>query len=332
MRAMVLEQTAPIETSPLRSMQVDDPWPQDGEIRLRVTHSAVCRTDLEIVEGQRAKKKLPLIPGHQMVGIVDKLGKNTRRFKVGDRVGCPWLRSTCGTCQYCAAGAENLCDGIRFNGYHQDGGYADFCLVPENFAHELPVELESKIIAPLLCAGSIGDRTLKKSGLVKGMTLGIFGFGGAAHLTMQFARARGARVFVISRGAGHRAFAEKMGADWVGDSPYSLPRKLDTAILFASSGEMIPSILSSLKKGGSLGVVGLDIQAVPALNFEKELSYEKTLYTVTACTRRDTVECLSEAVTAGVKPQIALYPLAEANQALLDLKAERVNGCAVLEM
>lgn len=330
MRAMVLERNGAIETNPLKSQEVSDPWPQDHEIRIRVQACAICRTDLHVIEGELAKKKLPLIPGHQVVGTVEKVGRTAKRFKVGQRVGVAWLRSVCGTCQYCLIGSENLCESSKYNGYHADGGYADFICVPDDFAYEIPAGLDTKEAAPLLCAGIVGYRALKRAQLPKGGTLGIFGFGSSAHIVTQLAKHQKARVYVVTRGESHRALAQKLGADWVGTTAYDLPRKLDSAILFAPAGELVPQALISLRRGGTLALAGIYLSSIPALDYEKHLFYEKNIHSVTSSTRRDGVEFLREAAAIGIKPQITMYPLAEANRALQDLKADRINGSGVL--
>lgn len=330
MQAMRLEELGPIEGSPLRLTHLPDPWPEPNEVRIRVSYCAICRTDLHVIEGDLPKKGLPLVPGHQAVGVIDMVGRDCRKFSVGQRVGVAWLRYVCGTCLYCQSGQENLCDVAKFTGYHADGGFAEYCVAPENFVYAIPEIFSGPEAAPLLCAGIIGYRALKRAELIKGGTLGLFGFGSSAHVVLQLARARGCRVYVVTRGEKHRELAKKLGADWVGESPFDLPRKLDSAILFAPAGDLVPPILASLRKGGTLALAGIYLTDIPVLQYERHLFYEKTIRSVTSNTRQDGLELLAEAAAIPIKPEVTLYPFAEANRALQDLKADRIKGSAVL--
>jgi propanol-preferring alcohol dehydrogenase len=330
MRAMVLTETAPIASAPLRLEEVPTPEPAAGEVRLRVSCCAVCRTDLHVIEGDLPRRKRPVVPGHQVVGVVDALGTGCRRLRVGQRVGVAWLRHTCGVCAFCASGRENLCVDPSFTGYHADGGFAEYAVVPEEFAYEIPEGFSDVEAAPLLCAGIIGYRALVRSDLLPGGTLGLFGFGSSAHVVLQIARGRGSRVYVVTRGEGHRALARRMGADWVGETTEGLPEPLDSAILFAPVGTLVPPALAALRAGGTLALAGIYMTDVPPLNYEAHLFHEKNLRSVTANTRADGRALLAEAARLGVRPHATVYPLADANRALQDLKADRIEGTGVL--
>lgn len=330
MRAMLLERSAPIATSPLRCVELPTPAPGPRELRIRVRCCAICRTDLHVIEGELPRQKLPIIPGHQIVGDVDALGAECRRFAPGERVGVAWLRHTCGTCSACAAGSENLCEAQRFTGYHADGGYAEHALVPEDFAYAIPQTFDDVSAAPLLCAGIIGYRALRRSEIRAGGTLLLIGFGSSAHVVLQIARHRGCRVLVATRGEGHRELARRMGAEWVGESVADAPEKADAAILFAPAGELVPPAMAALRKGGTLALAGIYMTPVPALDYERHLFYERNLRSVTANTRADGRELLAEAQAANVRPHTKTYSLEEANRALQDLQADRIDGTGVL--
>ncbi|MBX6312207.1 MAG: zinc-dependent alcohol dehydrogenase family protein [Isosphaeraceae bacterium] len=332
MRAMVLHEIAPIETSPLRFEVRPDPEPGPGEVRLRVECCAICRTDLHVIEGDLPRDRLPVIPGHQVVGVIDAVGADCRRLRIRQRVGVAWLRQTCGACEFCRSGRENLCASARFTGYHADGGFAERAVVREDFAYEIPEAFPSVEAAPLLCAGIIGYRALKRACLPPGGTLGLFGFGSSAHVVLPIARHRGSRVFVVTRGEGHRELARHLGADWVGASIEGMPEPLDSAILFAPAGELVPVALSALKKGGTLALAGIYLTPIPPLDYETHLFYERNLHSVTANTREDGRELLAEAAAIPLRPHTTTYPLAEANRALQDLKADRIRGTGVLIM
>jgi propanol-preferring alcohol dehydrogenase len=332
MRAMALHGIAPIESSPLRLVEWPDPEPGPGEVRLRVTCCAICRTDLHVIEGELPRQKLPIIPGHQVVGVVDQRGPGCQRLRIGQRVGIAWLRRTCGICEFCRSGKENLCEASRFTGYHEDGGYAESALVPEAFAYEIPEAFDPIEATPLLCAGIIGYHALKRANLPPGGTLGLVGFGSSAHILLQIAQHRGSRVLVATRGEGHRELARRMGADWVGEAPAEFPEKLDSAIIFAPAGELVPPTLAALKKGGTLALAGIYMTTIPPLDYEKHLFYERDIHSVTANTRADGWELLAEAAQIPIRPHTTTYPLIDANRALQDLKADRINGTGVLIM
>jgi len=330
MQAMVLENIAPIDASPLRLMEVPAPRPAPDEALVRVRCCAICRTDLHVIEGDLPRHRLPIIPGHQVVGVVDALGDGCRLLRVGQRVGVAWLRHTCGTCEFCRAGRENLCAASRYTGYHADGGYAEYAVVPEAFAYEIPDAFEDAQAAPLLCAGIIGYRALARSNLPPGGSLALFGFGSSAHVVMQIALHRGCRVFVVTRGEGHRVLARRMGADWVGESADGMPEPVDSSIIFAPAGELVPAALGRLKKGGTLALAGIHMSRIPEMDYETCLFYERDIRSVTANTRDDGRRLLAEAAEIPIRPRVTTYPLSDANRALQDLKADRVNGTGVL--
>lgn len=332
MRAMVLNQIAPIEGSPLEMVTRPDPQPGPGEVRLRVRCCAICRTDLHVIEGDLPRHTLPIVPGHQIVGVVDALGEGCHRLQPGQRVGVAWLRHTCGTCGFCRSGRENLCEQSRFTGYHADGGYADCAVVPEDFAYQIPEVFADVDAAPLLCAGIIGYRALLRCELVSGGTLALYGFGSSAHVVMQIARHRGCEVYVVSRTARHQELARAMGVKWVGADPARMPVRVDSAIIFAPAGRLVPPALEQLKKGGTLALAGIYMSAVPELDYEQHLFYERNIHSVTANTRADARALLAEAAQVPIRPHVAQYDLAHANRALQDLKADRINGTGVLIM
>ncbi|MCD6303660.1 MAG: zinc-dependent alcohol dehydrogenase family protein, partial [Planctomycetes bacterium] len=271
-----------------------------------------------------------VIPGHQVVGVVDKLGAGCGRLEPGRRVGAAWLRQTCGRCRFCRSGRENLCESQRFTGYHADGGFAEYAVVPEDFVYDIPDVFDDVHAAPLLCAGIVGYRALKRAELPDGGRLGIYGFGSSAHVIMQIALHRGCEVYVVTRGAGHRDLARRMGAAWVGATAEEMPGKVDSAIIFAPAGELIPAALAKLEKGGTLSLAGIYMTPIPAMDYEKHLFYERDVHSVTANTRQDGRELLAEAARIPIRPRTTTYPLAEANRALQDLKADRLNGTGVL--
>jgi alcohol dehydrogenase, propanol-preferring len=330
MRGMVLFENAGIHSSPLRMTELPEPQPGPGEVRLRVRCCGICRTDLHVIEGELPPAKRPLIPGHQIVGVVDALGARCNRLRIGQRIGVAWLRQTCGACEFCRVGRENLCETARFTGYHADGGFAGQAVVPEDFVYELPDSLDDAQAAPLLCAGIIGYRALERSDLPRGGRLGIYGFGSSAHIVLQIAQYRGSEVFVVTRGDKHRQLAREMGAAWVGESATDMPAKVDSAIIFAPAGELVPPALEALKKGGTLALAGIYMTAIPALDYDKTIFHERNLRSVTANTREDGRKLFAEAAAANVQPRVTRYSLADANAALQDLKDDRINGTGVL--
>jgi propanol-preferring alcohol dehydrogenase len=326
---MSLAGPAPIESAPLRCDSRAAPPPGPDEVLVRVIACGVCRTDLHIVEGDLPLVRSPVVPGHQVVGRVEAMGSQARRFRAGDRVGIAWLRRTCGACEACRRGRENLCERSEFTGYHADGGFADYAVVPEAFAYALPPVFGDAEAAPLLCAGIIGYRALKRSEVPPGGRLGIYGFGASAHVTLQVARARGCEVFVCTREASHRALARELGATWVGDIGDAMPAKADGTILFAPVGDLVPRALQNLARGGTLALAGIYMTPVPALDYERDLFYEKNLRSVTANTRADGEELLAEAARIPIRPTTTTFPLEDANQALALLKRGGFAGAGV---
>ncbi|MBM4288186.1 MAG: zinc-dependent alcohol dehydrogenase family protein [Deltaproteobacteria bacterium] len=332
MQAMVLEFPAPITSNPLQLTELPPRLPGPGELVVKVNFCGVCHTDLHIVEGELPLARLPLIPGHQVVGEVVDLGPRTRRFKVGDRVGLAWLSWACGQCRYCLAGLENLCEKAQFTGFHRDGGYAQVTVAPEDFAYRLPDNFPDLSAAPLLCAGIIGYRALKLSRIQPGGRLGLYGFGGSAHIAIQIARHWNCQVYVFTRSPGHQELARTLGAAWVGRAQNTAPELLDSAVIFAPAGNLVPEALRALAKGGTLALAGIYMSQIPALDYEKHLYYEKTVCSVTASTRQDGEELLHLAAAIPIRTQTQQFPLAEANQALQLLKAGKINGAAVLAL
>jgi propanol-preferring alcohol dehydrogenase len=330
MKAMLLSGVGPISGSPLALAELPSPAPGPGEVRVKVSACGVCRTDLHVIEGDLPPVRLPLVPGHQIVGTVDLRGEGAERFPPGARVGIAWLRRTCGSCAFCEAGKENLCETPLFTGYHRDGGFAEFAVVPEAFAYALPPAFSDAEAAPLLCAGIIGYRALRRADLPPGGRLALYGFGSSAHIVIQLALHRGCEVLVCTRGERHRKLALEMGASWAGDDPAEMPVAADSAILFAPAGELIPPAMRALKKGGTLSLAGIHMSDVPSMNYDECLFYEKNLRSVTANTRQDGEDLLREAARHPIRPKVTLFPLEEANRALQMLKADEIQGTGVL--
>jgi alcohol dehydrogenase, propanol-preferring len=327
--AWTVEIPAPIDDGPLRRVERDLPAPGPGQVRVRVTCCGVCRTDLHLAEGDLPPHRPGVAPGHEVVGIVDARGEGTSLLAVGERVGVAWLGGTDGSCRYCRRGDENLCLHPLFTGWDVDGGYADACLVDERFAYRLPDGLEDEQAAPMLCAGIIGYRALRCAAVPPGGRLGIYGFGGSAHLTAQVALAQGLRVHVFTRGEHNRALADELGADSVGGAADPSPEPLDGAILFAPAGELVPVGLRALDRA-TLAVAGIWLSPIPALDYAADLFEERRLRSVTANTRRDGEEFLRLAERLGIRATTVAYPMAEAPQALADLAHGRFGGAAVL--
>ncbi len=331
MRAMLLEAPGTVEKSPLRLAEIPIPQPKRGEVRVKIRCCAVCHTDLHITEGDLPLPKLPLVPGHQIVGIVDGLGDNVRNLKEGDRVGIPWLYSTDGTCDFCRQQSENLCERAQFTGYQVNGGYSEACVVREDFAHLLPAAFSDKDAAPLLCAGVIGYRSYRLSGVRAGQRLGLYGFGASAHLVLQLARHQGCEVYVFTRGTAHRAMATQLGAVWTGSADETSPYPMDASIIFAPAGALVPHALRNLRKAGTLALAGITMTQIPALDYGL-LYHERTVRSVANSTRQDCREFLSLAAEIPIQTQVRTYPLADANQALLDLKQSKIEGAGVLRI
>jgi propanol-preferring alcohol dehydrogenase len=328
-QAWVVASPAPVDTGPLRRQERDLPEPGPGQVRVRVVCCGVCRTDLHLAEGDLPPRRPAVTPGHEVVGLVDALGKGASRFAVGERIGVAWLGGTDGSCRFCRRGDENLCTSPLFTGWDLDGGYADACLADERFAYRLPDAVDEEHAAPLLCAGIIGYRALRCADVPPGGRLGIYGFGGSAHLTAQVALAQGLRVHVLTRGEHNRRLAEQLGVDSVGAAT-DLPEPLDGAILFAPAGELVPVALRALDRGATLAVAGIWLSRIPALDYATELFGERRLRSVTANTRRDGEEFLRLASRLGVRATTVAYPMDDAPRALSDLAHGRFGGAAVL--
>lgn len=329
MRAMVLEAPAAAESNPLHERGLPMPEPAAGEVRLRVECCGLCHTDLHTVEGDLKLPRIPIVPGHQVVATVEATGSGVRQWHEGDRVGVPWLYSTCGECEFCRRGQENLCDRIRFTGFHAHGGYAEAMVVSEDFAYALPKDIVSISAAPLLCAGVIGYRAYCLSGVHKGERLGLYGFGASAHVVLQFARFLGCEVFVCTRAAAHQELARKLGAAWVGRAEDESPAKLDAAIIFAPLGALVRHALAAVRKGGTVALAGITMSDLPVLPYEL-LYQERVLRSVANSTRQDVREFLDLAADVPVQAEVQQYPLNEANRALQELKHSRIRGAGVL--
>jgi propanol-preferring alcohol dehydrogenase len=325
MRAMIFD--TPRQS--LRLIDLPALKPAPTQVLVRVAACAVCRTDLHVVDGELPKPKRPLVPGHEIVGVVAEKGKDVQRFKIGDRVGIPWLGWTCGECDFCRSGRENLCDQARFTGYTLDGGYAEFAVADERFCFPIPKKYSDVEAAPLLCAGLIGYRSLTKTGNAK--RLGIYGFGAAAHIVAQIAKFQGREVYAFTRrgDAAAQAFAKSLGAVWAGDSETPPPVPLDAAIIFAPAGELVPLALKAVAKGGTVVCGGIHMSDIPAFPYDL-LWQERTVCSVANLTRRDGEEFFALAPRVPVRTTVQTFPLAEANEALTRLRTGKLQGAAVL--
>jgi len=332
MRAMILKEPRPVEENPLAAVEVPEPRPGPGQIRIQIRACGVCHTDLHEVEGDLPLPKLPLIPGHEIAGVVESVGSAVTRFREGDRVGVPWLYSTCGKCDFCRRGLENLCENARFTGYHADGGYAQYMVVPEAFAYHLPEGFSDVEATPLLCGGVIGYRALKLSGVRPGERLGLYGFGSSAHMVIQIARRWGCQVYVFTRSEEHRRHALELGAAWVGEARDTPPDSLDSSIIFAPAGWIVPEALRVLRKGGTLALAGIHMTPIPEMDYDSLLYHERTLRSVANSTRQDVVELLRLAETMQIRTDVQVFPLEEANHVLQLLKRAEIRGTAVLEI
>lgn len=335
MRALRLFSPRPAEERPLASVELPVPVPGPGQALLRVKACGVCHTDLHLVEGEIHPPQLPLTPGHQVVGVIEALGPFSPRpgvsLQVGDRVGVPWLHSTCGSCDFCRRGEENLCPQARFTGFHLDGGFAEYMLADARSLLPLPPEIADEQAAPLLCAGIIGYRSLHKADVHPGERLGLVGFGASAHLAIQIARYWGCTVYVFTRSPEHRRHAAELGAAWSGGIEQTSPLPLDRAILFAPAGHLVPLTLEKLRPGGTLAINAIHLSPLPGMPYA--LIYgERTLRSVANAVYQDGIELLRLAARIPLRPSVVLYGLEEANQALIDLKASRFNGEAVLHL
>ena len=336
MKAWVLDIPARATERPLSLRDIPVPTPAEDELLLQVNACGICRTDLHVVEGELAVHRSPLIPGHQIVGRVTTIGSRVADFAIGDRVGLAWLNRTCGVCEFCSSNRENLCEQPQFTGWTIDGGYANYAVAPAAFSYHLPDNFDDVQAAPLLCAGIIGYRCLRLTGLSrnewKGARLGLYGFGAAGHLCIQLARARGAEVYVCTRDRErHQALARELGAMWVGDAQDEPSVKLDAAIIFAPAGELVPIALKAIRKGGTLVLGGIHMSPIPQVDYS--LIYgERVVRSVANNTRDDGREFLLEAARIPVRTETQSFPFNQANEALIALKNDSIRGSGVLVM
>jgi len=329
MKAMIVDEPRPVGVNPLAALELPEPLPERGEVRLRVLACGVCHTDLHIAEGELPPIRRPIVPGHQIVGVVEEIGAGVNGVEVGDRMGVTWLGYTDNSCHYCLTGRENLCDDARFTGYHTNGGYAQQVVANADFLVPIPEALSEIEAAPLLCAGIIGYRSLRLSEIRPRERLGLFGFGASAHLAIQVARHWGCEVYAFSRGEEHRQLALKLGAVWAGGAEDEPPEELDAAITFAPSGRLALAALAKLRKGGTLAINAIHMSPIPEMNYEL-LYGERTLRSVTNLTRQDAREFLEVAAEIPVEAAVEVFAMQEANEALRRLKEGEIEGAAVL--
>lgn len=332
MKAMVLKRQGKVENDLLEYADSPLPEPNEEQILIRIRACGVCHTDLHEVEGDLPLLKKPIIIGHQVVGIVEKVGTKVSKFRSGERVGVAWVYRTCGTCQFCMNGKENLCESAAFTGYSVNGGYAEMMISEEGFTYRIPENFSDEKATPLLCAGIIGYRSLRLSDLKQGERLGLFGFGASAHIAIQVARYWDCDVYAFTRSLEHRKLAMQLGASWAGGAEERPPVKLDRAITFAPAGKVVLSALHHLRRGGTLAINAVSMDAIPQMDYAKHLYYERTVRSVASFTRRDAEEFLALAGQIPIKAEVEVFPLKEANEALRLLKASRINGAAVLKI
>jgi propanol-preferring alcohol dehydrogenase len=330
MRAWVVERPGPIEGRPLRMVERPIPEPLAHQLLVRVSVCGVCRTDLHLAEGDLVPRRPKVIPGHEVVGVVAEVGTGCELFQQGDRVGVAWLASTCGACRFCLSGRENLCRDPRFTGWDFDGGYAEYVTVDERYAYRLPAAFSDREAAPLLCAGIIGYRALRRTEIARDGRLGLYGFGASAHLVAQVALAEGARVHVLTRSPDARRLALELGAASAAGAADAPPEPLDGAILFAPVGDLVLPALAALDRGGTLAIAGIHLTDIPALDYDRYVFQERTVRSVTANTREDGWALLEVAAQIPVRVAPRMYPFEQADQALIDLAADRITGVAVL--
>jgi propanol-preferring alcohol dehydrogenase len=330
MRAWSIDRPGPVESRPLRFGRRPIPRPGRDELLVQVEACGVCRTDLHLAEGDLPPRRDRAVPGHEVIGRVVERGDMAGDYQIGDRVGIAWLRSTCGLCRYCVAGSENLCPQAEFTGWDHDGGFAEFATVRAAFAYEIPDEFGPQQAAPLLCSGIIGYRALRRAELPPGGRLGIYGFGASAHITAQIALFEGARVHVMTRSEDAQRLALELGCHSAGDAGAEPPEPLDSAILFAPVGRLVPVALRALDRGGTLAIAGIYLGTIPELDYGAELFEERQVRSVTANTRRDGVELLDIAVRVPIRPTVRAYSFEAADDALTDLARDQLTGAAVL--
>lgn len=332
MKAMVLKEISAIEKEPLKMIDLPNPVPGTKQILIKVSACGVCHTELDEIEG-RIRPKLPIVLGHEIVGRIERLGSGASKFNVGDRVGIAWINSACGKCPFCRAGNENLCLEFKGTGCHADGGYAQYTVVSEDFAYFIPERFYDSEATPLLCAGAIGYRDLRLSGIRKGQTLGLFGFGASAHIVIQIAKYWGCEIFVLTRSEEHRNLAKKLGATWTGAPEDEPPKKLNCAIDFTPVGETVPNALRVLEKGGRLVIAVIRKRnPIPPLDYAELLWDEREIKSVANITRKDVQDFLPLAAEIPIVPEVQEFELEEANKALISLKQGKIQGAAVLKM
>jgi len=331
MRAMQLRQPTPVSEEPLAATEVELPRPGPHQVRLKIHTCGICHTDLHIVEGDLELPRLPIIPGHQIVGIVEAAGEGATRHRIGDRLGVPWLHETCGQCRYCRADKENLCENIRFTGLHANGGFTEYVVVGEKFAYPIPDIFSDVEAAPLLCAGIVGYRSLRLSQVQPGQRLGLYGFGASAHLIIQVARHWKCEVFVFTRSEEHRKLARSLGAVWTGGAEDDPGALMDSSIIFAPAGWLVPAALRCLDRGGTLALGGIHMSPIPEMAYDL-LWHERTIRSVANSTRQDALDFLEVAAEIPVKTETETFSLDQANEALLRLKRSEINGAGVLQI
>jgi propanol-preferring alcohol dehydrogenase len=331
MKACLLSAIAPVETNPLDFTESPRPQLRGDSVLVRVSACGVCRTDLHLIEGELPPRKSPVIPGHQIVGRIEQVGEEVTRFRGGERVGIPWLHQTCGECEYCRRGKENLCERATFTGYVVDGGYAEYAVAPADFVYPIPDGFSDEQAAPLLCAGIIGFRSLRLSEIKSGGRLGLYGFGAAAHVAIQVAKHWGVEVCAFTRDVRHQQLALELGAAWAGGSHDEPPAKLDSAIIFAPAGELVLSALKALKKGGTVALAGIHMSPIPPLDYQL-LYHERVIRSVANNTRQDGEDFLRTAAEIPIRTQVQVFPLSETNAALNALKHDAVRGAAVISV
>jgi propanol-preferring alcohol dehydrogenase len=332
MQAMVLKKPGKIEENPLQFQEIPNPEIGLKDILVRVQACGICHTDLHTVESELPLPKSPLIPGHQIIGTVERKGTEVSCFNLGDRAGIAWLNSTCGRCEFCRSGRENLCEQAKFTGYHSNGGYAEYTTISEDFAFAVPETFSPTEAAPLLCAGIIGYRALRLSEIKPGQRLGLYGFGASAHIVIQIALFWKCEVFVFTRSPEHQKLALDLGAVWAGKAEQIPEKKLHSSIIFAPAGELVPYALKALNRGGTLALAGIYMTPIPQLDYMQHLYFEKTLRSVANSTRKDGEELLKLASEIPIRTQVTIFPLSEANRALQLLKQGKINGAGVLQI
>jgi propanol-preferring alcohol dehydrogenase len=331
MKSMQLLKPKLIESNPLTMVNLPIPEPGSGQVRLKIRVCGACHTDLHTVEGEIHPPSLPVTPGHQVVGIVDRLGLDVNHIKLGDRVGIPWFYDACGICDFCRSGLENLCPDARFTGFHVDGGYAEYMVAEAKNVLPIPAEISDEQAAPLLCAGIIGYRSLRQADVLPGECVGLFGFGASAHLTIQVAHHWECKVFVFTRSQEHRKHAQELGATWIGGAEDTPPKYLDRAIIYAPSGRIVHNALEKLRPGGTLAINAIHMSPIPEMPYH--LIYgERTMRSVANATYQDGIDLLRLAVEIPIRASVEIYDLEDANQALLDIKHSRINGEAILRV